>query len=126
MRDFYYKNVDAYKRAKELTIFIYGLLSEFPPYETYGLADQLRRATISVPSNIAEGMGRMSIKERIHFLDISYGSLSEVDCQIDIAHTLKYIDDNKYDIYQSLAERTGTSLLGLKKFLEEKITNQRV
>lgn len=63
MRDFYYKNVDAYKRAKELTIFIYGLLSEFPPYETYGLADQLRRATISVPSNIAEGMGRMSIKK---------------------------------------------------------------
>ena len=69
MDDFYYKKLDAYKLAKKLTIYVYDQIRKFPEYEKFALADQLRRAVISVPSNIAEGMGRMSIKERVHFLD---------------------------------------------------------
>ena len=91
MNDFFYKKLDAYKIAKEFTIYVYSLLKEYPPFEQYALCDQLRRATISVPSNIAEGMGRMSIKERIHFLEISYASMTEVLCQLDISESLGYI-----------------------------------
>lgn len=125
MRDFFYKKLDAYKWAKELVIFIYKILDCFPAFESYALSDQIRRAAISVPSNIAEGMGRISLKERIHFLDIAYGSLAEVDCQMDIAYTLKYIDDNKYKEFQTIVENTGVTIIGLKKYLEEKNNNQR-
>lgn len=121
MNNFFYKKLDAYKLAKELTIFIYELLSRFPAVEKYALADQIRRAAISVPSNIAEGMGRMSTKERIHFLDIAYGSLTEVDCQMDIAYTLNYITEEDYDRFLSLAERTVHTIIGLKKSFEEKL-----
>ena len=76
--DFFYKKVEAYRKAKEFTIFVYSLLKKFPSYEQYAICDQIRRAVISVPSNIAEGLGRMSIKERIHFFEIGYSSLREV------------------------------------------------
>ena len=114
MDDFYYKKLDAYKLAKKLTIYV---------YERFALVDQLRRAAVSVPSNIAEGMGRMSIKERVHFWDFSYGSLAETDCQLDIACTLGYISEQDYVTFQQLAERTGHTILGLKKSLENKINN---
>lgn len=86
-----YKNLEAYKESKTLVKQVYALLKKFPKEETYALCDQLRRAVISVPSNIAEGMGRVSTKEQIHFLEIAYGSLREVDCQLDIAKDLAYI-----------------------------------
>lgn len=76
--DFFYKKVEAYKKGKELTKQVYHLLKDFPPYETYALSDQLRRAAISIPSNIAEGMGRMSIKERLYLLQDIEESASEV------------------------------------------------
>ena len=123
MDDFYYKKLDAYKLAKKLTIYVYDQIRKFPEYEKFALADQLRRAAISVPSNIAEGMGRMSIKERVHFLDFSYDSLAETDCQLDIAYTLGYISEQDYVTFQQLAERTGHTILGLKKSLENKINN---
>ncbi|MDE7388928.1 MAG: four helix bundle protein, partial [Muribaculaceae bacterium] len=67
--------------------------------ERYGLADQLRRAIISVPSNIAESCGRRSLKEKIHFLEIAYGSLLEAFCQIEIAVDLEYLSmDDKTSI----------------------------
>ena len=69
------------------------MLSSFPKEENYALCDQLRRAVISIPSNIAEGMGRTSIKEQIHFIEIAYGSLYGVMCQIEIAKELGYITD---------------------------------
>ena len=62
MNDFFYKKVDAYHIAKEYVIFVYSLLKKFPQYENYALCDQVRRAAISIPSNIAEGLGRMAIK----------------------------------------------------------------
>lgn len=88
-----YKNLDVYKEAKNLVMMIYQLLKQFPKEETYALCDQLRRAVISIPSNFAEGTGRFSTKEQIHFFEISYGSLMEVECQLDIAHDLGYISD---------------------------------
>ena len=86
-----YKNLEAYKESKKLVKQVYALLKKFPKEETYALCDQLRRAVISVPSNIAEGSGRTSAKDQAHFFEMAFGSLMEVDCQIDIAKDLGYV-----------------------------------
>ena len=88
---FSYRSLKAYQCSKQLVTEIYRLLKFFPKEETYSLCDQLRRAVISIPSNIAEGMGRTSVKEQIHFIEIAFGSLYEVMCQIELAKDLGYI-----------------------------------
>lgn len=88
-----YKQLKVYKEAKILVRMVYKLIEKFPKQEQYALCDQLRRAVLSVPSNIAEGLGRYSSKEQIHFFEIAYGSLREVDCQMDIAQDLEYITE---------------------------------
>lgn len=77
MEDFYYRKLKVYHLAKELVADVYSLAKSFPKTEQYGLTSQLCRAVISIPSNIAEGMGRFSKKERVHFLEVAYGSLME-------------------------------------------------
>lgn len=88
---FSYRQLDAYQKAKEFVIYVCALLKQFPKEEQYALCDQLRRAAISIPSNIAEGMGRMSVKEQIHFIEIAFGSLNETMCQLELAYELNYI-----------------------------------
>ena len=107
--------------AKEFTIYVYSLLKKFPLYEQYALSDQLRRASVSIPSNIAEGMGRVAIKERLHFLEISYGSVMEVMCQLDISHSLGYIDEHDLENAESLASTLTKVMSGLRKSLSEKL-----
>ena len=122
MKDFFYKKLDAYKIAKEFTLYVYQLLRQFPQHEQYALCDQLRRAAVSVPSNIAEGMGRMAIKERLHFLEISYASITEVLCQLDISQSLGYISEENLSQAEEIAERLTRVMSGLRKSLLEKIT----
>ena len=86
-----YKKLDVYVKARQLVVSIYALLKHYPIDERFALIDQMRRAVISVPSNIAEGLSRTAIKEQARFLDIAYGSLMEVDCQLDISLDLGYI-----------------------------------
>lgn len=88
-----HKNLDVYKLSKELVKEIYILTSKFPKDEIYGLTNQLRRASISVPSNIAEGMSRESNKDINRFLVIARSSLVEIDTQIEIALSLNYLHD---------------------------------
>ena len=95
MDAFSFFELRVYKESKELVKSIYQILENFPKFEIYALGDQLRRAVISIPSNIAEGSGRYSVKEKIHFVEIAYGSLTEVLCQLDIAHDLSYITDKE-------------------------------
>ena len=120
MSDFFYKKLEAYKQAKEFTIFVYSLLKKFPAYEQYAICNQLRRAAVSIPSNIAEGMGRMSVKERIHFLEISYASIMEVTCQLDISYSLGYISETELMNAESLAATLTKVMSGLRKSLENK------
>ena len=122
MKDFIYKKLDAYKIAKEFTLYVYQLLRQFPQHEQYALCDQLRRAAVSVPSNIAEGMGRMAIKERLHFLEISYASITEVLCQLDISQSLGYISEENLSQAEEIAERLTRVMSGLRKTLLERIT----
>ena len=91
MEDFYYRKLKVYHLSKALVVDIYNLCKNFPSQESYGLTNQIQRAAVSIPSNIAEGMGRFSIKERVHFIEISYGSLMEVMCQLEVAELLNYI-----------------------------------
>ena len=123
MNDFFYKKLNAFIIAKEFTIYVYSLLKQYPSYEQYALCDQLRRASISVPSNIAEGMGRMAIKERIHFLEIAYASISEVLCQLDISVSLEYINEHQLLEAEEIAKRLTRVMSGLRKSLIDK-TNQ--
>ena len=121
MNDFFYKKVDAYHLAKEYVIFVYSLLRKFPQYETYALCDQIRRAAVSIPSNIAEGLGRVSVKERIHFMEIAFGSLAEVSCQLDISESLGYISAEELQEAENRAERLSKVMSGLKNYLATKI-----
>ena len=109
-----YKQLDVYKESKILVEFVYTLLRKFPREEQYALCDQLRRAVISVPSNIAEGLGRYSTKEQIHFLEIAYGSLREVDCQLDIACDLGYITSAELVTATEQVEKVSALLAGLR------------
>ena len=111
---FSFFDLRVYKESKELVKSVYRLLEKFPKYETYALGDQLRRAVISVPSNIAEGSGRFSIKEKIHFIEIAYGSLSESLCQLDIAHDLEYITDEEFYNEKERINISGKQLSGLR------------
>ena len=114
MKKYNYKDLDLYKAAKELVLSVYALLRKFPKEEMYALCDQLRRAVISVPSNLAEGSGRYSVKEQLHFIEISYGSLLEVECQLDIAHDIKYISDDEYLSAENQIGKVALLLSGLR------------
>ena len=123
MNDFYYRKVDAYQLAKELAKSIYYIIKKFPIEERFALTDQLRRSAISVPANIAEGLGRFSLRERIHFLDIAYGSLTEALCEVEISHDNGYINDEEFIHIDQLASRVSMTIYGLKKSLEDKCNN---
>ena len=75
---------------------VYQLLKQFPPEERYALCDQIRRAAISITSNIAEGISRFAKKEKTHFMEIAYASMMEVDSQLDISVELGYISPEEY------------------------------
>lgn len=113
--EYSFEKLVVYKTAKQLVKSVYHLLDKFPPTEKFALCDQIRRAIISVPSNIAEQSGRTSYKERIHFLDIAYGSLMECYCQLDIALDLGYITNDDYDSVRNQFFDTSRLIIGLKK-----------
>lgn len=121
VESFGYRRLDAYKYAMSFTTEVYKLLKTFPKEEQYALCDQLRRAAVSIPSNIAEGMGRSSIKEQIHFLEIAYGSLNETMCQIEIACNLGYITDSQLNPIEEQVRILGKLLSGLRKSKIQKL-----
>jgi four helix bundle protein len=110
-----FKNLDAYKEAKCLVKLVYGLIEKFPKVETYALCDQLRRAVISIPSNIAEGSGRTSAKDQAHFFEMAFGSLMEVNCQMDIACDLGYINQTELNQVEEQIRKIAALLSGLRK-----------
>ncbi len=112
-----HKNLDVYVRSIEFVTLIYNVTTTFPKYELFnGLANQMRRAAVSIPSNIAEGAARRSNKEYIQFLYIASGSNSELEPQIQIAKNLKYIDDNLFVELNKYQDDIGRMLMGLIKY----------
>lgn len=97
-----FRKLNVYIKSKQLVREVYELLTQFPSEERFALCDQLRRAVVSVPSNIAEGMGRMTDKDQAHFLSLAYGSLMEVLAQLDVACDLGYLTPEKFANTESL------------------------
>lgn len=118
MEEYAYKKLRVYEHAKLFVIEVYKVLEKFPVEERYALCDQLRRASISVPSNIAEGMSRTSDKDKAHFLEMSYGSLMETQCQLDIAKELGYIETSDLEQLNECIASIAQMLSGLRaKFI---------
>ena len=92
----HFQNLIVYQLSKDLVKLVYAKIKGFPADERYALCDQLRRSVISIPSDIAEGMGRTAEKEQAHFINIAFGSLMEVLAQVDIAKDLEYITIDEY------------------------------
>jgi four helix bundle protein len=86
-----YKDLELWKKSMDLVVDVYKLTNEFPSQEKFGLISQIRRAAVSIPSNIAEGSSRNNTKEFIQFLFIANGSLSEIETQLEIASRLGYL-----------------------------------
>ena len=121
MDDFYYRKLNVYHKAKQLVVDVYNLIKTFPKDEMFSLNNQLQRAVISIPSNIAEGMGRFSIKERIHFIEIAFGSLTETMCQLEIAESLQYMIHEQLSIFDTEIKEIARMLIGLRTNLLEKL-----
>jgi four helix bundle protein len=103
MKDFH--NLKVWERAHGLTLSVYKVTRSFPNYELYGLISQIRRSSSSIPTNIAEGCGRDSQAEMIHFFLVAMGSSSELEYQIILAHDLEYLDEEEYgELSRELAE----------------------
>ena len=101
------KDLIVYQKSKDLVMSVYGILDSFPDSERFALSNQIRRAVVSIPSNIAEGMGRVSDKDQAHFLNIAYGSVMETYAQLDIAHDLGYITDEIFNKLESDIEEVS-------------------
>ena len=110
-----HKELDVWKKSMDLVEFIYTISSEFPDSEKFGLVSQIRRAAVSIPSNIAEGAGRKGNNEFIQFIHIALGSLSELDTQYMIAIRLNYIAKNEE--LEVLINDVKRLLLGFRNYI---------
>ena len=122
---FQYRNLIVWQNAMLLSKAVYKLIDQLPATEKYALSDQVRRAVVSVPSNIAEGCGRASNRDYAHFLAIARGSLYETMTQLELAQSLGFIDTIK-DVEELASEisRMLTSLM--KKYIPLSNSNSRL
>ena len=115
-----YEDLKVWRRAMDLVLEVYRSTSSFPRQEIYGLTSQMRRAAVSVPSNIAEGKGRFSRKELLQFLFHARGSLLELQTQITIARELGFLPPSDGETLTDLASEVGRLLNGLvNRFQDE-------
>lgn len=112
-----HKDLDVWHEAIDFVVLVYTVTASFPQHELYGLSAQMRRAAVSIPSNIAEGAARRSNKEYAHFISIALGSLAELETQLIIAQRLGYCADQKmWDVLELIRPK----LIKLFKYLKEK------
>lgn len=99
-----HKNLVVWKKSKELVTLVYQATAQYPRSELFGLVSQMRRCAVSIPSNIAEGYGRGSNSDLVHFLRFARGSANELDTQISISRDLLFIDDTMANVLDTLNE----------------------
>jgi len=115
-----YKDLDIWKQGIELTVDIYSLLKDFPVEERFGIISQIKRASISIPANIAEGWGRNSTKSYSLFLKQARGSLYELETELIIANRIGYLKENCEDIFDKI-----TTLSKMINSLINKLDNDK-
>ena len=116
-----FEGLVAWQKARELVKSVYQLTDKFPAEERFGLTNQVRRAVVSIPSNIAEGSGRISYKEKVHFLEIAFGSQMETYCQLQLGVDLGYISNEDFVAVKPLFFETSRLISGLRKSFEAKL-----
>ena len=121
---FSFEKLDVYQKARKLIKDIYLLQNEFPKEERYALGDQVRRAATSIAANLAEGSGRQSIREKIHFVEIAFGSMTEVFCELQTACDLGYIKEEQLDALRHQFTDIAKMLSGLRNTLNKKLDNK--
>ncbi len=120
MKKFGFQSLDVYALAKALVVFNYEITGSFPSVEKFALMQQMNRAAVSVPSNIAEGYARETKKDKCHFLNMAYGSLMELVCQYEIAKDLGYITDSQFDVFIDTAHNLAVKISNFKAFIANK------
>ena len=115
MYTYSFEKLDVWQKAKSFSVLIYKITRNFPSDEKFGITNQLRRASVSVPSNIAEGISRISYKEQARFSEIAYGSLMEVLNQIIISQDLGYLEIDAYERVRIDIDEISNKLNALKK-----------
>lgn len=116
-----YRDLTVWREGIDIVTEIYAISKTFPSEERYALCDQIRRASVSVPANIAEGHARSSRKEFLHFLSISLGSLAEVETHLTIANKLSYLSKNKMEGVLNQTDLLGKRIRSLQKSLQKKV-----
>ena len=117
----HYRELIVWQKAIILVEAVYRATNSFPKTEIYALTNQIRRAAVSIPSNIAEGQGRNSTRDFLHFLSVAQGSLMELETQITIAERLGYLKkEQEANLLESTAE-VSRMLSGLKSSLNKKL-----
>jgi four helix bundle protein len=109
-----HRDLKVWQRSVDFTVQVYSVTGEFPREETFGLSGQMRRASVSIASNIAEGFGRSS-KEYGRYLQMALGSVAELETQIEIAHRISFISDEKYTELMSELTIVGKQLNALRQ-----------
>lgn len=117
MRD--HSKLTAFHLADALALSVYGATARFPRAETFGLTSQMRRAAVSVPSNIVEGCARTSQSDYVRFLELAYGSSKEPEYQASLVYRLGFLDDNAYQGLQAECLRTVKTLNALVNSLRD-------
>lgn len=120
-RKFSFENLEVYMVARILVRDVYRLQASFPKDERFALGDQIRRSTTSITSNIAEGSGRNSIKEKIHFIEIAFGSLTESFSQLQNAQDLGYLTEEDVENIRPQYNHVAALLSLLKKEFENQL-----
>ncbi len=119
-----YTKIEAWKLTDDLTVQIYEITRAFPREEMYGISSQLRRASYSVPANIAEGASRESVRDFLHFLQIARGSLSETDYFVHLAERLHYVTAQQAGRLRDQIKRSFACLLAFMRAIEKNPPNQ--
>lgn len=120
-----YRDLKVWQYSMKLVISVYTITRQFPKEELYGLVSQMRRAAVSIPSNIAEGKGRLTDRDRTHFYLQARGSLLELETQILIAQQLNYVSQPSADPLLQLSSEIGRMLNGLVDAISQHATQPR-
>jgi four helix bundle protein len=120
-----YRDLEVWQKAMDLVELCYVCTKSFPSEERYGLTDQIRRAAVSIPSNMAEGQARQHRKEFLQFLSIAQGSLAELETQIQIAERLHYVHGDSVQEVLIKSDQVARMITGLRRSLQQPETKQK-
>ena len=116
-----FTDLNAWRESRKLVKDVYRACYLFPQAEQYGLVSQMKRAAVSVPSNIVEGFKRETMKDKLHFYVIAHGSLTELENQVILSHDLQFIDERSREGLMTLVNRVDRLLTGLIRASKERL-----